>query len=60
MSMIPDETIEQVRESVDLVGIIGEAVELKRRTRGKRPEMTATIGRAIAAALPEQYRGVYG
>ncbi len=30
MSMIPDETIDQVRESADLVGIIGEAVELKR------------------------------
>ncbi len=30
MSMIPDETIEQVRESADLVGIIGESVELKR------------------------------
>ena len=30
MSMIPDETIEQVRDSADLVGIIGESVELKR------------------------------
>jgi DNA primase len=30
MSMIPDEIVDQVRESVDLVGIIGEAVELKR------------------------------
>jgi DNA primase len=28
--MIPDETIDQVRESADLVGIIGESVELKR------------------------------
>jgi DNA primase len=28
--MIPDETIEQVRDSVDLVGLIGEAVSLKR------------------------------
>jgi DNA primase len=28
--MIPDEIVEQVRESADLVGIIGEAVELKR------------------------------
>jgi DNA primase len=28
--MIPDETVEQVRDSADLVGIIGEAVELKR------------------------------
>jgi DNA primase len=28
--MIPDEIIEQVRESADLVGIIGEHVELKR------------------------------
>jgi hypothetical protein len=37
-----------------------EATELKRRTHGKRPEMTAAIGRAIATALPEQYRGVYG
>jgi len=36
-----------------------EATELKRRTHGKRPEMTAMIGRAIAAALPPQYRGVY-
>ena len=30
MSMIPDELVEQVRDSADLVGIIGEAVELKR------------------------------
>ena len=30
MSMIPDETVDQVRESADLVAIIGEAVELKR------------------------------
>jgi DNA primase len=30
MSMIPDETIDQVRESTDIVGLIGEAVELKR------------------------------
>jgi DNA primase len=30
MSMIPEETIEQVRDSVDLVGLIGEAVSLKR------------------------------
>jgi DNA primase len=28
--MIPDETIEQVRDSADLVGLIGESVELKR------------------------------
>ena len=28
--MIPDEIVEQVRDSADLVGIIGEAVELKR------------------------------
>ena len=28
--MIPDEVIEQVREAADLVGIIGEHVELKR------------------------------
>ena len=28
--MIPDELVEQVRDSADLVGIIGEAVELKR------------------------------
>jgi DNA primase len=28
--MIPDETVDQVRESTDLVGLIGEAVELKR------------------------------
>jgi DNA primase len=28
--MIPDETVDQVRESADLVGLIGEAVELKR------------------------------
>jgi DNA primase len=28
--MIPDETIDQVRETADLVGIIGESVELKR------------------------------
>ncbi len=30
MSMIPDEIVDQVRESADLVGLIGEAVELKR------------------------------
>jgi len=30
VSLIPDETVDQVRESADLVGIIGEAVELKR------------------------------
>ena len=30
MSMIPDETIEQVRDSADLVGLIGETVPLKR------------------------------
>jgi DNA primase len=30
MSMIPDETIEQVRDAADLVEIIGEAVQLKR------------------------------
>jgi DNA primase len=28
--MIPDETVDQVRESADLVGLIGEGVELKR------------------------------
>jgi DNA primase len=30
VSMIPDETIEQVRDSADLVGVIGETVSLKR------------------------------
>ena len=30
VSMIPDEIVEQVRDSADLVGLIGEAVELKR------------------------------
>jgi DNA primase len=30
VSLIPDETIEQVRDSADIVGIIGEAVALKR------------------------------
>jgi DNA primase len=30
VSMIPDETIEQVRDSTDLVGLIGESVALKR------------------------------
>ena len=30
MSMIPEDTIEQVRDSVDLVDLIGEAVSLKR------------------------------
>jgi DNA primase len=30
MSMIPDETIEQVRDSADIVGVIGESVQLKR------------------------------
>ena len=28
--MIPDETVEQVRDSADIVGLIGESVELKR------------------------------
>ena len=30
MSRIPDEIIEQVRDAADIVGIIGESVELKR------------------------------
>lgn len=30
MSMIPDDIIEQVRDGADLIGIIGETVELKR------------------------------
>ena len=30
MSLIPDELIEQIREAADLVGVIGEHVELKR------------------------------
>ncbi|HUF36096.1 MAG TPA: DNA primase [Gemmatimonadales bacterium] len=30
MSLIPDETVDQVRDSADLVAIIGESVELKR------------------------------
>ena len=30
MSMIPEDIIEQVRESADVIGIIGESVELKR------------------------------
>ena len=30
VSMIPDETIEQVRDSTDIVGLIGESVTLKR------------------------------
>ena len=30
MSLIPDETVEQVRDSADLVAIIGESVQLKR------------------------------
>ncbi len=30
MSMIPDEIVEQVRDGADLVGIIGETVQLKR------------------------------
>ncbi len=30
MSRIPDEVIEQVRDSVDLVGVIGETIQLKR------------------------------
>ena len=30
MSLIPDELIEQIRDAADLVGIIGEAVSLKR------------------------------
>ena len=30
MSLIPDEVIEQVRDAADIVGIVGESVELKR------------------------------
>ncbi|HEU5303791.1 MAG TPA: CHC2 zinc finger domain-containing protein, partial [Gemmatimonadales bacterium] len=30
MSMIPDDTIDQVRDSADLVGLVGETVSLKR------------------------------
>jgi DNA primase len=30
VSMIPDELVDQVRDGADLVGIIGETVELKR------------------------------
>lgn len=30
MSLIPDDTVEQVRDSADIVGIIGESVNLKR------------------------------
>ena len=30
MSMIPDEIVDQVRDGADLVGIIGETVQLKR------------------------------
>lgn len=30
MSLIPDEVIEQIRDAVDIVGLIGETVELKR------------------------------
>ena len=30
MSFIPDETVEQVRDAADIVGLIGESVELKR------------------------------
>ena len=30
MSMIPDEIIEQIRDAADIVGLIGETVELKR------------------------------
>ena len=30
MSRIPDELVEQVRDAVDLVGLVGEAVDLKR------------------------------
>ena len=28
--MIPDEIVEQIRESADLIALIGESVELKR------------------------------
>ena len=41
------------------IGVPIEASELRQRTKGKRLEMTQVIGRAIAAALPEKYRGVY-
>jgi len=30
VSLIPDDVIEQVRDAADIVGIIGEQVELKR------------------------------
>jgi len=30
VSLIPDETVEQVRDSADIVGLIGESVDLKR------------------------------
>ena len=30
MSLIPDEIIDQIRDAVDLIGLIGESVELKR------------------------------
>ena len=34
VSLIPDDLIEQIREAADLVGIIGESVELKRTRLG--------------------------
>ena len=46
MSMIPDETIEQVRESADLVGLIGEAVS----SSGPAPT-TGALSRSTAAPI---------
>ncbi len=43
--MIPDDVIEQVREAADLVGIIGESVELKRTGGDYRGPVPFTAAR---------------
>ena len=45
VSMIPDETVEQVRDSADLVGIIGEAVE----SEAHRLRLPGPLSRSTAA-----------
>ena len=44
--MIPDEIVEQIRESADIVQIIGEHVQLKRVGTDYRGPCPFQIGRA--------------
>ena len=56
--MIPDETIERVRESADIVGIIGEYVELKRQGadfRGPCPFHQGTKRNFSVSAKKQMY-----